>query len=156
MTPAPEPGARKGSALLLALFVLLLMEVLVAGLFWSLRVEARAGLESLTAVRAAAASEAALAAARDLVERTVPESAAAVLGRMPPPVRLPGRAVGYAEFTRIDTTLVEVVSQGFAGGAGATARRQACALYELVQSVDSLGGGQVRLRPVPERSVTNC
>ena len=57
---------RRGSAILLALFMLLLLEVLVAGLFWTLRVEARAGLESLAGARAAAASEAALVAARDL------------------------------------------------------------------------------------------
>lgn len=34
---------RRGSAMLLALFVLLLLEILVAGLYWALRVEARAG-----------------------------------------------------------------------------------------------------------------
>ena len=52
-----------------------------------------------------------LASARDLVERTLPESVDVVLTRMPPPVRLPGRAVGYAELTRIDTAP--------GGGAGA-------------------------------------
>ena len=74
--------------MLLALFVLLLLEILVAGLFWTLRVEARAGLESLARARAAAAAEAALASARDWVGRAPPESVRVVLERMPPPVRL--------------------------------------------------------------------
>lgn len=142
--------------MLLALFVLLLLEILVAGLFWTLRVEARAGLESLAGARAAAATEAALASARDRVERAAPESLAAVLARMPPPVRLPGRAVGYAELSRIDTGLVEVVAQGFAGGEGIAARRQACALLRVVLGADSAGTQRVRLLLVPERPVTNC
>ena len=152
----PVVAVRRGSAILLALFMLLLLEVLVAGLFWTLRVEARAGLESLASARAAAASEAALVAARDLVERTPPESVDVVLARMPPPVRLPGRAVGYAELTRIDTALVEVLTQGLAGSEGVSARRQACMLFHLVLMADSTGAGSVRLVPVPERSVTNC
>jgi hypothetical protein len=148
--------ARRGSAILLALFVLLLLEILVAGLFWTLRVEARAGLESLAAARAAAASEAALVSARDLLERTPPESVDVVLARMPPPVRLPGRAVGYAELSRIDAELVEVVAQGLAGAEGASARRQACALFHLILTADSAGASSVRLVAVPERPVTNC
>jgi len=142
--------------MLLALFVLLLLEILVAGLFWTLRVEARAGLESLAGARAAAATGAALASARDWVERAAPESVAAVLARMPPPVRLPGRAVGYAELARIDTTLVEVAAQGFAGGDGIAARRQVCALFRVRLEADSTGAQQVRFVPVPERPVTNC
>ena len=142
--------------MLLALFVLLLLEILVAGLFWTLRVEARAGLESLARARAAAATEAALASARDWVERAPPESVRAVLSRMPPPVRLPGRAVGYAEFSWIDTTVVEVVAQGFAGGDGVAARRQACALFRLLLPADSSGTPRVRFVPLPERPVTNC
>ena len=142
--------------MLLALFVLLLLEILIAGLFWTLRVEARAGLESLAGARAAAATEAALASARDWVEQAAPESLDAVLARLPPPVRLPGRAVGYAELARIDTALVEVVAQGFAGGDGVAARRQLCGLYQLQQLADSSGMLRVRLAPVPERPVTNC
>jgi Tfp pilus assembly protein PilX len=152
----PVVAGHRGSAILLALFMLLLLEVLVAGLFWTLRVEARAGLESLAGARAVVASEAALVAARDLVERTPPESVEVVLARMPPPVRLPGRAVGYAELTRIDTALVEVLAQGLAGSEGVSARRQACMLFHLVRVADSTGAGSVRLVPVPERSVTNC
>jgi hypothetical protein len=136
--------------------VLLLLELLVAGLFWTLRVEARGGLESLANARAAVAVDAALATARDMVERAMPESVDAVLGRMPPPVRLPGRAVGYAELRRIDTALVEVLAQGFAGGDGVSARRQACALFRLDRAPDSAGNGSVQLAPVPERPVTNC
>lgn len=151
-----QGASRRGSAILLALFVLLLLEILVAGLFWTLRVEARGGLELLAGARAAAASDAALASARDLVERTLPESVDVVLARMPAPVRLPGHAVGYAELTRIDTALVEVVAQGFAGSDGVSARRQACALFGLVLVVDSSGARSVRLEPVPERPVTNC
>ena len=149
-------SSRGGSAMLLALFVLLLLEILVAGLFWTLRVEARAGLESLARARAAAAAEAALASARDWVGRAAPESIRVVLGRMPPPVRLPGRAVGYAEFSFIDTTVVEVVAQGIAGGDGVTARRQSCALFRVQAEADSSGAPRVRLVPVPERPVTNC
>ena len=143
--------------MLLALFVLLLLEILIAGLFWTLRVEARAGLESLAGARAAAATEAALASARDWVERAAPESLDAVLARMPPPVRLPGRAVGYAELARIDTTLVEVVAQGFAGGDGVAARRQPCALFQLRLVADSIrrAASAARAR-CPERPVTNC
>lgn len=153
---ASARSSRRGSALLLALFVLLLLELLIAGLFWTLRVEAHAGLESLAGARAAAATDAALASARDLVERAVPESLGAVLVSFPPPVRLPGRAVGYAELARIDSTLVEVVAQGFAGGDGIAARRQACALYRVVVEPDTSGVPRARLRPVPERPVTNC
>jgi Tfp pilus assembly protein PilX len=154
---APRPGhSRNGSAMLLALFVLLLLEILIAGLFWTLRVEARAGLESLAGARAAAATEAALASARDWVERAAPESLDVVLARMPPPVRLPGRAVGYAELARIDTALVEVVAQGFAGSEGVAARRQMCGLYQVLPEADSSGMRRVRLAPVPERPVTNC
>lgn len=142
--------------MLLALFVLLLLEVLIAGLFWTLRVEARAGLESLAGARAAAATESALASARNWVEEAVPESLDAVLARMPPPVRLPGRAVGYAELARIDSALVEVLAQGFAGGEGVTARRQLCGLFQLREEADSTGRLRVRLAPVPERPVTNC
>jgi hypothetical protein len=142
--------------MLLALFVLLLLEVLIAGLFWTLRVEARAGLESLAAARAAAATEAALASARDLIERAEPESLSAVLGRMPPPIRLPGRAGGYAELARIDTTLVEVVAQGFAGGDGVAARRQACALFRVLIVADVSAATRVRVARVPDRAVTNC
>jgi len=149
-------SARRGSAILLALLVLLLLEILVAGLFWTLRVEARAGLEALAGARAAAATDAALASVRDLVERTPPESVDAVIARMPAPVRLPGRAVGYAELVRIDTALVEVVAQGFAGSDGVSARRQACGLYQLIQATDSSGAVSVRFQPVPERPVTNC
>jgi hypothetical protein len=152
----PVRALERGSAILLALFVLLLLEILMAGLFWTLRVEVRAGLESLAGARAAAATDAALASARDLVARTPPESVDAVLTRIPAPVRLPGRAVGYAELNRIDTALVEVVAQGFAGGNGVSARRQACALFELMRMADSAGAGRVRLVPVPERAVTNC
>lgn len=152
----PVGATRRGSAILLALFVLLLLELLVAGLYWTLRVEARAGLESLAGARAAAASEAAMASARDLVERSLPESVDVVLTRLPPPVRLPGHAVGYAELTPIDTGLVEVLAQGFAGEDGVSARRQACALFHLVRVVDSTGVVSVRLAPVPERPVTNC
>jgi hypothetical protein len=148
--------SRRGIAMLLALFVLLLLEVLVAGLFWTLRVEARAGLESLAGARAAAATEAALASARDWLEQAAPESLDVVLGRMPPPVRLPGRAVGYAELARIDTTLVEVLAQGFAGGEGVAARRQRCGLFQMLRETDSTGVLRVRLAPVPERPVTNC
>lgn len=147
---------RRGSALLLALFVLLLLELLVAGLLWTLRVEARAGLESLANARAGAAVDAALATARSVVEQALPESVDVVLGRMPPPVRLPGRAVGYAELRRIDTALVEVLAQGFAGGEGVSGRRQACALYQVVLQFDSAGRGSVSLEAVPERPVTNC
>ena len=43
-------GSGRGSAILLALFALLLLEILLAGLFWTLRVEARAGLESLAGI----------------------------------------------------------------------------------------------------------
>ena len=150
------PRTRRGSALVLALFVLLLLELLIAGLFWTLRVEARAGLESLAGARAAAATEAALASARDWVERAAPESLGAVLARMPPAVRLPGRAVGYAELARIDTTLVEVLASGFAGGEGVAARRQACGLFQLRWEADSSGAVRVRLVPVPERAVTSC
>jgi hypothetical protein len=153
---SPGRSSRRGSALLLALFVLLLLELLVAGLFWTLRVEARAGLESLAGARAAAATDAALASARDWVERAAPESLGAVLVRFPPPVRLPGRAVGYAELARIDSTLVEVVAQGFAGGDGIAARRQACALFRVLVEPDTVGQPRVRFRPVPERPVTNC
>ena len=154
---APCPRhSRNGSAMLLALFVLLLLEILVAGLFWTLRVEARAGLESLAGARAAAATEAALASARNWVEQAAPESLDVVLTRMPPPVRLPGRAVGYAELSRISTTLVEVVAQGFAGGAGVSARRQICGLFQVLPAPDSAGTLRVRLTPVPERPVTNC
>jgi Tfp pilus assembly protein PilX len=142
--------------MLLALFVLLLLEILIAGLFWTLRVEARAGLESLAGTRAAAATEAALASARDWVERAAPESLGVVLTRMPPPVRLPGRAVGYAELARIDATLVEVVASGFAGGDGVAARRQMCGLFQLLLVADSSGAQRMRLAPVPERPVTNC
>lgn len=149
------PRAERGSAVLLALLVLLLLEILIAGLFWTLRVEARAGLESLAGARAAAVTDGALAAARNLVDGIPPESVNAVLGRMPPPVRLPGRAVGYAEFTRIDTALVEVLAQGFAGGEGISARRQACGLYQLLQVGDS-ATLRLQLVPVPERPVTNC
>lgn len=140
--------------MLLALFVLLLLEILVAGLFWTLRVEARAGLESLAGARAAAASDAALASARDLVEHAAPESL--VLSRMPPPVRLPGRAVGYAELARLDTSLVEIVAQGFAGSDGVAARRQACALFRLGLVSEPGGAQHFSLTPVPERPVTNC
>jgi len=147
---------QRGSAMLLALFVLLLLEILVAGLFWTLRVEARAGLESLAAARAAAATDAALATARDWIERADPESLTAVLGRMPPAIRLPGRAVGYAELTRIDTALVEVAAQGFAGGDGVAARRQTCVLLRVHIVADVPGAARVRLAPVPERAVTNC
>jgi hypothetical protein len=149
-------SSRRGSAILLALFVLLLLEILVAGLFWTLRVEARAGLEALAGARASAATDAALASVRDLVDRSPPESVDAVLARMPPPVRLPARAVGYAELTRIDSALVEVVAQGFAGGEGVSARRQVCALFLLIRAVDSAGSPFVRLQPVPDRPVTNC
>ena len=149
-------GAQRGSAILLALFVLLLLEILVAGLFWTLRVEARAGLESLAGARAAAATDAALAAARDQVARAWAESVDVVLTRMPAPVRLPGHAVGYAELTRIDSILVEIVAQGFAGADGVSARRQTCALFQLVAVADSSGGSRVQLVPVPERPVTNC
>ena len=153
----PEPWLpQRGSAMLLALFVLLLLEILVAGLFWTLRVEARAGLESLAGVRAAAATEGALASARDWVERSAPESVDAVLLRLPPPVRLPVRAVGYAELARIDSSLVEVVAQGFAGGDGVAARRQVCELFRLDVVLDSTGAGRVRFEPLPDRPVTNC
>ena len=155
-TEASQRAPQRGSAIVLALFVLLLLEILLAGLFWTLRVEARAGLESLAGARAAAAADAALASARDLVERALPESAEVVLTRMPPPVRLPGGAVGYTELTRIDSALVEVVAQGFAGGDGVSARRQTCALFQLFRSADSTGAGRLQLIPVPERPVTNC
>lgn len=142
--------------MLLALFVLLLLEILLAGLFWTLRVEARAGLESLAGARAAAATDAAIASARNWVEQAAPESLDVVLGRMPPPVRLPGRAVGYAELARIDTALVELVAQGFAGSEGVSARRQQCALFLLVPVADSSGVRRMTLAPVPDRPVTNC
>lgn len=150
------PSPRQGSALLLALFVLLLLELLVAGLLWTLRVEARAGLESLANVRAGAAVDAALASARNTVEQAMPESVNAVLSRLPPAVRLPGRAVGYAELRLVDTALVEMLAQGFAGAEGVSARRQACALFQVVRPADSAATGSVRLEPVPERPVTNC
>ncbi len=148
--------APRGSAMLLALFVLLLLEILVAGLFWTLKVEARAGLESLAGARAAAASDGALASARDLVERAAPESLTLVLSRMPPAVRLPGRAVGYAELARRDTSLVEIVAQGFAGSEGVAARRQTCALFHLGLVSEPGGAQRVSFMPVPERPVTNC
>ncbi len=142
--------------MVLALLALLLLELLVAGLFWTLRVEAHAGLEALARARAGAATDAALARARDWVAHAAPESLGVVLARMPPPVRLPGRAVGYAELARIDSSLVEIVAQGFAGGDGVAARRQACALFRVLTATDSAGMPGVRLVPVVERAVTNC
>lgn len=142
--------------MLLALFVLLLLEILVAGLYWALRVEARAGLESLAGARAAAATDAAVASARDWVAAAPSESLGTLFGRMPPPVRLAGRAVGYAELAAVDTGLVEVVAQGFAGGEGIAARRQVCALFRVQVRADSSGAVRAQLVPVPERPVTNC
>jgi hypothetical protein len=149
-------GSRRGSALLLGLFILLLLEIVVAGLFWILRSESRAGLQSLAVTRAAAAADAARARALDGIARAAPESLSVVLGRMPPPVHLAGRAVGYAELTRIDSTLVEVVAQGFAGQSGIGARRQVCVLLEVRVAADTAGVARVQATTVPDRAVTNC
>ena len=148
-------GRQRGTAMLLALLLVLLVELLLAGLGWALRAHARAGLEYLAAVRASAAADAALATTRAWLEATRPESLATALRTMPPPVRLPGGTTAYAEFDPVDSTLVEVVAQGFSGANGVGARRQRCLLLRLAVPNDS-GATRVRAIPVPERAVTSC
>ena len=146
---------RRGHALLLAMVILLLLEVLLAGVFFTLRVEAHSGIEALAAARAAGAGRAAAVIARDWIERSPPDSARELIRRMPPPVHLPGGAIGFAEFALIDSSLVELLALGVAGSGSSTARRQTCALFRLEVQDDSLGSHS-RLVPVPDRPVTNC
>lgn len=146
---------RGGHALLLALVILLLLEVLLAGLFFTLRMEARAGIEALAAARAASAGRAAAVTARDWIERSSPDSARERLRQMPPPLHLPGGALGFAEFALIDSSLVELLALGVAGSGRETARRQTCTLFRLELPIDS-SGDHPRLIPVPDRPVTNC
>jgi Tfp pilus assembly protein PilX len=148
-------AGRNGSALLLALALLLLLELIIAGIIWSVRAHARAGVEALASLRAAAAADAALVVARDWLEAMPAESLAAAIAGMPPPVRLPGNTAAYAVFEPVDSTLVEVVAQGFSGRNGVSARRQRCLLLQVGVVTDS-GAPRVRVVPVPDRAVTNC
>ncbi len=148
-------AGRSGTALLLALALLLFLELLIAGIAWTVRAHARAGVEALAAVRAAAAADAALTVARDWLEAAPVESLPAALAGMPPSLRLPGSTTGYAELDQLDSTLVEVVAQGFSGRNGVGARRQRCLLLQIVTAGDS-AAPRVRTVPVPERPLTNC
>ena len=122
----PGPHSRSGVPAA-GPFVLLLLEILIAGIVWTLRVEARAGLESLAGARAAAAAEAALASRPRLGRAGRPESLDAVLARCRRRSGCPAGPLGTRNWRASTSTLVEVVAQGFAGGDGVAARRQRCA-----------------------------
>jgi hypothetical protein len=147
---------RRGLALVAALLLLLLVGTVLGGLPWVLRAESEAAREDLMSLRAGLAAEAAIVAARRVVESSPPESLGSVLGRMPPPLRLPGEAIGYAELDPVDSVLVEVVAQGFAGAAGMPlARQQVCALLAVERVVDS-AGARVVVRDVLPSPAVGC
>jgi type II secretory pathway component PulK len=148
-------AGRRGTALLLALALLLFLELLLAGIAWTVRAHARAGVEALAVVRAAAGADAALVAARDWLEAAPVESLPAAVAGMPPPIRLPGSTMAYAQLDQVDSTLVEVVAQGFSGRNGVGARRQRCLLVQVAIAGDS-AARRIRTVLVPERPLTNC
>lgn len=148
--------SRRGLALVAIMLMLLLLAAVLGGLPWLLRSESLAAREDMAAVRARLAAEAAVTVAARVLEALPPESLGPALGRMPPPVHLAGGAIGYAEFEPVDSAMVEVVAQGFAGQAGiALARRQLCALLELRQVPDS-NGVRVELRSRLPGAMVDC
>ena len=145
---------RRGVALVASLLLLLLTAAVLAGLPWLLKAEAEAAREDLAALRAGLAAQASVVLAARFLEATPVESLSAALGRMPPPVRLAGGAIGYAELDPLDSATVEVVAQGFAGPRGMTlARRQLCALLTVAPVADSAGVRVVARAELPSAEV---
>ena len=151
-------ATRRGSAILLALFVLLLLEILVAGLFWTLRVEARAGLESLAGATGGRRERGGNGRRRATWWSATPAGERGCRAHAPAAARATARARGRVCGTHPRSTprWWRCWRRALPGAMGVSARRQACALFHLVRVVDSTGAGSVRLVPVPERPVTNC
>lgn len=147
---------RRGVALLVALVAMVLLGALLMALPWRIGAESRAAMEQLALLRAEGGAHSAIVAATRFLEATLPESLEAALASVPPPVRLPGGTLGFAELSRIDSALVEVVAQGFAGTPDhELARMQLCALLQVQVISDSLGARVSVSRPGPG-AVTAC
>lgn len=146
--------ARRGVALVAALLLLLLAAAVLGGLPWLLKAESDAAREDLATIRADLAARASVALARRYLESAPPDSLPWLVAAMPPPVHLAGGAIGYAELELLDSTLLEVVAQGFAGPRGASlARRQLCALLAVTRVTDSTGTRTVVRAELPAAEV---
>lgn len=147
---------RRGVALFVALFAMVLLGTLLMALPWRLGAESRAAMEQLALLRAEGGARSAIVAATRYLEATPPDSLQAALALVPPPVRLPGGTLGFAELWRVDSASVEVVAQGFAGTPDhELARMQLCALLELRLISDSLGS-RISVHAAGPGSVSVC
>lgn len=147
---------RNGFALLFALVAMVLLGALVIALPWRFGAEWRSAAEHLAMVRAEQAARGAVVSARGYLESLPAESLGAGFTGAPLPVVLPAGARGIVEISVLDTSLVEVVAEGMAGGPShELARMRLCGLLAITRVSDS-SGTRIIVAPLGRAAVVGC